>query len=427
MVFSVPLWEADAADQSDPSWSKRSRLFVHAVVCPMANVLIGLGSNLGSREENLRTALDLLQQTPGIDLRAVSRWIPTRPVGGPAAQPDFLNGAALLRTSLSPEHLLQRVQEIELQLGRVRAERWGPRPLDLDILLYEQLVVESPRLRIPHPAMAWRRFVLEPAAQVAGWMPHPEIGWTVRELFEHLRLAFPYVAITGPYPSLNRRLAQQVAQQTGAELVCVPGWLKVGLRMLAEKAKEFPIPSKQRSFLSPDSSDDGSWTTNMGGMPLGLAQNRGDCAYLEDAPWEEFAQPTQLAQDILQWLQVLIERLPSYQYRRASDGWVVSDFWLPQWLAEAAALLGPALPETDRRLWETLAKWIALPKLLVCLERQGDGNPGHPISDPQYLGGKYKPLGWQGPILRIRLARGIWPPRLSRAAAEVQTAMQAMQ
>jgi|GEM_PF-638233 len=466
----------------------------------MANVLIGLGSNLGFREANLQQALELLGQTPGIDLRAVSRWLPSRPVGGPAGQPDFLNGAALLQTSLSPEHLLHRVQEIEHQLGRVRSERWGPRTLDVDILLYDELVFQSPRLRIPHPAMPWRRFVLEPAAQVAGWMEHPEIGWTVRQLWDHLRMAFPYVAITGPYPALNTRLARRIAHQTGAEPVCMPGWLRVGLRMLGEKGHGAVCPPNQDQVIPPNQGGDApnlSPSTPGSHRPLEPAP--------EDAFWAQFAQPTQLAKDILQWLQVLTERLPAHRYRRGLDGWVVSDFWLPGWLEQAAAVLEPLLSEEDRKLWESLTNLIAPAKLLVVLEMEdqtaedrrlpgGRTSPTPPTSksnhsrsrgdktgqigtkEPggkrdEYLdrGGQIVPCGgtsqtpripshrqpvdrrdrgrnyppkgcidipqqmgdfahrhWQGPVLRIQLARGIWPPRLTRAAAEVHIAMQGM-
>ncbi|MCS7306056.1 MAG: 2-amino-4-hydroxy-6-hydroxymethyldihydropteridine diphosphokinase [Thermoguttaceae bacterium] len=388
----------------------------------MAHVLIGLGSNLGSREENLRRALDLLDETPGIELRAVSRWLCTRPVGGPAGQPDFLNGAVLVQTSLSPDHLLYRIQEIEWQLGRVRRERWGPRTLDLDILLYEQLVVDSPQLRIPHPAMAWRRFVLEPAAQVAGWMSHPQIGWTVRELFEHLKLAFPYVAITGPYPDLNKRLAQRVAQQTGAGLLCVPGWLKTCLRTLTQQVKDLSISLKECN----ERGDPVSGNYCLAGTTLPIPQDGGNPRHPEEPTGKNLAQTTQIAQDIVQWLHVLTERLPSYRYRRPLDGWIITDFWLHQWLSEAATVLGPALSEPDRKHWESLSRLIASPKLLVVLTKEGAKYPTNGENEPPYVKVENIRSSWRGPILQISLARGIWPPRLTRAATEVQTAMESM-
>ena len=131
---------------------------------------------------------------PQIAVAAVSCWRETAPVGGPPGQPPFLNGALLAETSLAPHDLLAALQQIENDLGRRRAERWGPRTIDLDLLLYDELVLDTPSLTLPHPRMAWRRFVLEPAAEVAGAMLHPTIGWTIARLLEHLNTARPYVA-----------------------------------------------------------------------------------------------------------------------------------------------------------------------------------------------------------------------------------------
>ena len=99
-----------------------------------------------------------------------------RPIGGPAGQEPFLNAAALLETSLPPAELLARLQRIELHLGRTRETRWAARTLDLDLLLYDNLVLNTPYLTLPHPRMAFRRFVLEPAAEVAPEMAHPRLA-----------------------------------------------------------------------------------------------------------------------------------------------------------------------------------------------------------------------------------------------------------
>ena len=162
----------------------------------MPSVLIGLGSNLGDRAATLQQALQHLGASSGIVVTAQSAWDETAPVGGPS-QPAFLNGAATIETSLSPEALLDRLHEIEQSLGRLRHEHWGPRTVDLDILMYDQLVLDTPRLVLPHPRMAFRRFVVEPAAEIAGDWVHPDLGWTLDRLLAHLRDAVDYIAAPG--------------------------------------------------------------------------------------------------------------------------------------------------------------------------------------------------------------------------------------
>src|SRR5262245_50065496 len=104
---------------------------------PVANALIGLGSNLGDRLVTLEAALNKLRETAGIELYRQSPWLETEPAGGPLNQSPFLNGVAWLKTELPPQELLARLQAIETALGRERKESWGPRTLDLDLLLYE--------------------------------------------------------------------------------------------------------------------------------------------------------------------------------------------------------------------------------------------------------------------------------------------------
>ena len=163
----------------------------------MTKCLIGLGANLGKAANNLEVATHRLDALPATEMVAVSSWSETQPVGGPAGQGTFLNGAALLETSLAPHELIVELQRIESELGRRRAECWGPRPIDLDILLLGETVVETSDLRIPHPWMALRRFVLEPAVQIAADFKHPLIGWTVGELLENLNRTPAIVVVTG--------------------------------------------------------------------------------------------------------------------------------------------------------------------------------------------------------------------------------------
>lgn len=144
--------------------------------------LIGLGSNLGDRGRSLRSALAELEQTPGIVVRAVSSIHETRPEGGPAGQGDYLNAAAILETTLSPAGLLRVMLEIESRLGRTREIRFGPRTIDLDLLLFGGQVLDEPGLIVPHPRFRIRRFVLGPLAEIAAKDIDPVSRLTVAEL-----------------------------------------------------------------------------------------------------------------------------------------------------------------------------------------------------------------------------------------------------
>lgn len=131
----------------------------------MTVAYVGLGSNLGAREETLRYAVEELGAAEGVDVLAVSSLRETEPVGV-VDQPPFLNGAVQLETSLPPRELLDLLLVIERSLGRVRGARWGPRLVDLDLLLYGGEIVDEPGLRIPHPRLHERRFALEPLAEL---------------------------------------------------------------------------------------------------------------------------------------------------------------------------------------------------------------------------------------------------------------------
>jgi 2-amino-4-hydroxy-6-hydroxymethyldihydropteridine diphosphokinase len=153
---------------------------------------IALGSNIGESQAILEGALKTLEQTPGITIKAKSSWYKTAPVGGPS-QPDYLNGAAILQVQLSPEQLLKTLLEIEQEFGRVRQERWGPRTLDLDILLFDDLIVETPDLQIPHPRMTERAFVLVPLAEIAPDWIEPVTGEPISQLVQKLDASIPFL------------------------------------------------------------------------------------------------------------------------------------------------------------------------------------------------------------------------------------------
>jgi len=131
-----------------------------------AEVVLALGSNLGSSQDVLRSAVAALAAVPGLEVHEVSPLARTSAVGGPAGQPDFLNAVVLARTTLAPRELLLAVQEIENEHGRVREERWGPRTLDIDIIQFENVIAFSEDLELPHPRAHERAFVLQPWAEL---------------------------------------------------------------------------------------------------------------------------------------------------------------------------------------------------------------------------------------------------------------------
>lgn len=150
---------------------------------------IALGSNLGDRAGHLRFAIEEIGGLRGTRLLAASEFLETEPVGGPA-QPAYLNAAASIETELEPRALLEALLGIEERRGRVRAEgeRWGPRTLDLDLVLYGGLIVDEPGLTVPHPRMHERRFVLGPLAQIAPGAVIPTLNITVAERLRALDL-----------------------------------------------------------------------------------------------------------------------------------------------------------------------------------------------------------------------------------------------
>jgi 2-amino-4-hydroxy-6-hydroxymethyldihydropteridine diphosphokinase len=143
----------------------------------MATAFVGIGSNLGEPERQIVSALEQLAAEEGIEVVAVSTLRETEPVGY-LDQPNFLNGAAQVETELPPRELLERLLAIEARLGRVRGEgpRFGPRTIDLDLLVYDDETVDEPGLTLPHPRLAERRFALEPLAELAPGLEIPGAG-----------------------------------------------------------------------------------------------------------------------------------------------------------------------------------------------------------------------------------------------------------
>ncbi len=152
----------------------------------MSRVFIGLGSNEGDRLRAIFTAIRLINTLSETSVIQMAVIIETEPVGGPPQEP-YLNTVAELQTQLNPQDLLAEFLRIETRLGRHRpTERWGPRPIDLDLLLYDDQVIHEPDLEVPHPRLHERHFVLEPLVQLAPDLIHPVLSQSISQLLEEL-------------------------------------------------------------------------------------------------------------------------------------------------------------------------------------------------------------------------------------------------
>jgi len=186
----------------------------------MPDCWIALGGNVGRVEETFHRALEMLHAAAGVELRAVSRFHSTRPIG-PADAPPYLNAAAQLHSSHPPLSLLDLLQSIEDQLGRVRLQRWGPRTLDLDLLLYNGEMITHPRLIVPHPHLWYRRFVLDPLSEIAADIVHPVKGLPIRQLRTRLLSRPLDIAFAGGTGRLQADL-RAIVQQEFPAVRCRP-------------------------------------------------------------------------------------------------------------------------------------------------------------------------------------------------------------
>jgi 2-amino-4-hydroxy-6-hydroxymethyldihydropteridine diphosphokinase len=151
----------------------------------MCVAYIGFGSNIGDRLKHIQNAIHALSKTEGITLQEISSVYKTDPVGYETQEP-FLNGVAAIQTNLSPLSLLRTLKDIEIAVGRQHRIRWGPREIDLDLLIYGDLRLQTEKLVVPHPAMHLRGFVLVPLAEIAPDLVHPVFQETIETLLEHL-------------------------------------------------------------------------------------------------------------------------------------------------------------------------------------------------------------------------------------------------
>jgi 2-amino-4-hydroxy-6-hydroxymethyldihydropteridine diphosphokinase len=152
-----------------------------------SRALVGLGGNLGNRRQILEGAIRALADVPGVTVQRVSSFLETEPVGGPPEQGMYLNAAIAIETTLGPFELLGVLQQIEARFGRARTVYWGPRTLDLDLLLYDDRIMDTPSLSVPHPGLKSRMFVLEPLAEIAPFAVDPVSKRTIAELLADLK------------------------------------------------------------------------------------------------------------------------------------------------------------------------------------------------------------------------------------------------
>jgi 2-amino-4-hydroxy-6-hydroxymethyldihydropteridine diphosphokinase len=152
----------------------------------MTTAYIGIGSNLRDKRRNCLRAVEMIEQISGCDLTGSSDWYLTKPVGV-KGQEWYVNGVVSISTKVAPRDLMRRLLSIESDMGRVRTRRWEPRIIDLDILLYGRKIINEEDLRVPHPLMHLRKFVLVPLVQLAPDLIHPSLGVTMAELLGEMQ------------------------------------------------------------------------------------------------------------------------------------------------------------------------------------------------------------------------------------------------
>jgi 2-amino-4-hydroxy-6-hydroxymethyldihydropteridine diphosphokinase len=163
----------------------------------MATCLISLGANIGHREWAIKQAISAINACKETSACHCSSFFETTAAVSPANQPRFVNAVARFETSLKPSDLLKKLLALEIQLGRTRQQIWEPRVLDLDLLLYDREIQNHPDLILPHPRMVLRRFVLEPACEIAGNFIHPQTKWSLQQHLNHLNRSAKYICIAG--------------------------------------------------------------------------------------------------------------------------------------------------------------------------------------------------------------------------------------
>ncbi len=278
----------------------------------MATCLIGLGANLGDRRATLDRAVDQIGRLAGVRLLRASPWRSTHPIGGPSGQPDFLNGALLIESRLSPLDLLQQLHAIEDAAGRKRDVQWQSRTLDLDLLLFDQQISAGEPI-LPHPRMAFRRFVLDCACAIAPDLIHPTTGWTLSQLQHHLRETPPYIALCDYAESASGRAFASTLATALAGIVVFDSATPVTDSLPTVRGREDSIKS---------------------------------LSFWERAIETGFSEVSQAAD---------------------RDQWVVSRFWSPKVVARAELFLAPNDFIKFRDKWSPRNPQFATPRFVVAL------------------------------------------------------------
>jgi 2-amino-4-hydroxy-6-hydroxymethyldihydropteridine diphosphokinase len=340
----------------------------------MAHAHVSLGANLGDRQRSLEAAVAALEQLEQTRLLAVSGWHETPPVGGPPGQQPFLNGAVTLETSLSPLALLAELQRIEHQQKRQRHQPWAARTLDLDLLLYDELELDTPPLTLPHPRMAFRRFVLAPASEIAADWRHPTTGWTVAQLLVHLDTAADYVAIGGVCATARQQLAAEILMRFSGKLIHAHG----ADLLVCQPTRGADIPVCQAS-----------------------------------------AEPS--GRQLHQAIELLDRQADWLQSADLSTRLLLSDFWFGQLLAEAALRLNEAALAEFTRHWHERNRQIVQPKLIVWLRDLPEHDEALERSElvalANALGEPLRRPGW-GPVLKVGQGGVVSP--LDEVAAAIE-------
>lgn len=192
---------------------------VHHLNMPRA--LISIGSNLGNRQLFIDSAVDQLRAHTHIHNLAIATLSESEPIGGPDGQGRFLNGAAVFDTSLSANELLAVLQQIENDADRTRDIRWDARTFDLDLALYDNQIIDSESLIVPHPRMISRKFILQPAAEIAGDIVVPSTGWTIKQHLHHLQNSENSYLVFAAAEPIRDRLQGELQEATATPDVTV--------------------------------------------------------------------------------------------------------------------------------------------------------------------------------------------------------------